>query len=385
MFASECAPSPRKAVSVVDVRRRERSAACDLRAYAEYRRAELADRVAENRVAPDAALAFEMHLPDGAESSGINKTGTLFYTDDERRHGVAVLFTPSRQEVQVDARDGSVILRPPSWQDEDATERAFETYGIFDAQVVRPSVSRVQNVFTQSKDGLYQNVRAGMDVPMTKKQRKKNKERFGDDFEEWVRKQAKTTPSKSSVGSSPSTPSTPSRLSGPSGPSGPSGTPSGPSGTPSSRGAGARADLTRTSSFSSTRMSPLARTSSGQSNKIVSFEFEGCQYTAFSSPVRDDLHVDISPRAAREVARDVVEYPHAHHPFEWYRAREGNTMKRAAHGQLYKKDWVLKSGRTVEVRTFRQIREQDVRHLERLESEHAWARFISKIASRSLD
>lgn len=371
MFASECAPSPRKG-GAFDVRRRERSATYDLKAYSEFRRAELAARVAEDRVAANAALAFDMHLPDVAESTGVNKTGTLFFTDDARLHGVAVLFMPSRQEV--DVRDASVSLRLNPWENEDAAERAFETYGIFDAQAIRPSVSRVQNVFTQSKDGLFQNVRPGTDVPMTKKQRKKNKERFGDDFDEWVRKQAKTTPSRSS---------------GTSGTSGTSG-----ASTPS-RGANACA------------ASPLRRTSSGQiiadlssasrasdssittrltdvSNKIVSFQFEGCQYTVFSSPVRDDLHVDISPRSVWQFARDVVEYPHAHHPFEWYRTREGNTMKRAAYGNLHKKEWVLKSGRTVEVRTFRQIREQDLRHIERLENEHAWTRFFAKIAPRKI-
>lgn len=370
----------------MDVRRRERSVAYDLKAYSDFRRAELAVRVARDKVAATAALAFEMYLPNGAETSGVNKTGTLFYTDDDMRHGVAVLFMPSRQEV--DVCDTSVTLRRNPWENEDAAERVFDTYGIFDAQAIRPSVSRVQNVFTQSKDGLFQNVKMGADVPMTKKQRKKNKERFGDDFEEWVRKQAKTAPSRSSGALTPSRGLCVPRV---------------PRGVDRSD---ASADLTRSSSFSSTFVSPLGRTSSGQiiaeltsgsrasdsnimtrladaSNKIVSFQFEGCQYTAFSSPVRDDLHVDISPREISrddaQSSRDVVEYPYAHHPFEWYRARDGNTMKRAAYGNLHKKDWVIKAGRTVEVRTFKQIREQDLRHLERLESEHEWARFVGKM------
>ena len=62
-----------------DAKKRERkSNVYDMNAYSVFRRAELAEHVAKGLVAGDATLAFEMHLLSGAESTGVNKTGTFF-------------------------------------------------------------------------------------------------------------------------------------------------------------------------------------------------------------------------------------------------------------------------------------------------------------------
>ena len=346
-----------------DGKKRERkSTIYDMNAYSLFRRAELAEHVAKGLVAGDATLAFEMHLLSGVESTGVNKTGTLFFTSEDKRHGVAVLFMPPRQELTV--AEGHVSMKKNPWENEEMAEDAFETYGILDTQSSRPSISRVQNVFTQSKEGLFENDKlgGGENAPVSKKQKQKKKKRIHNDLEEWRQKRAKglpgTTASTPAHGTSATRPQTPS--------------------SQMVSDSGVASNLERTTSFSSTFMSPSPH------GKVVSFQqrqiqFQGSQLTLSISHVRDELHLDISPRDdGQQLARDVVEYPYAHDPIELYKAR-GNTMKRSVYGNIYKKDWVLKCGRSVEVKTFRQIREEDVRHLERLVSEHEWRGFSKRI------
>jgi hypothetical protein len=278
-----------------DGKKRERkSTIYDMNAYSLFRRAELAEHVAKGLVAGDATLAFEMHLLSGAESTGVNKTGTLFFTSEDKRHGVAVLFMPPRQEL---VAEGHVSMKKNPWENEEMAEDAFETYGILDTQSSRPSISRVQNVFTQSKEGLFENDKlgGGENAPVSKKQKQKKKKRLHNDLEEWRQKRAKCVPGTASTpsrGTSATTPRTPS-----------------PHTTSSQKvsDSGVTPNLERTTSFSSTIMSPSPH------GKVVSFQqrqvqFQGSQLTLSISHVRDELHLDISPRDdTQQLARDVVE------------------------------------------------------------------------------
>jgi hypothetical protein len=107
--------------------------------------------------------------------------------------------------------------------------------------------------------------------------------------------------------------------------------------------------------------------------------------TLFTSPdhVDEDIHMDISPRAEIVAPKQVdAKYPYAHYSLEeWSARRESSTGARSTYGGIIKNDLVELVGKSIQVVTLKQVREQDRRHLERLEREYAWQKKLEALIS----
>jgi hypothetical protein len=314
-----------------------------LRKYSKDRTLELNEQKRANLVDVDAQLAYDMVLLY-ADSS--YKTGSIFFKDKDHKHGVAVLFMDARQELIVTAGPDKlkVSLATQYNGHADALNANYARFGIFDVPQVRPVISKVQNVFDTKFHNLMRNDNKKQNIisdPQENKQSmlKWEAERFGTS--EGVKLEVVVKPDElESVSASLITETVP-------------------------------ADV-----FSPEKLAVIKLTS-GSNKKVASFTSGREQYTLIESP-GEELHLEISPSAQHtKPGAHELKFPYAHYSLDEWSSTSWGTE--ANYRSIHKGNWAPQKGKVLEVKTFKQLREEDRRHLERLRSEHAWRQKLSSV------
>lgn len=336
----------------------------DLQVYSAFREKELREHIDNGLVSPDSRLSYEMNIDPHASS--------IFFKDGDMSCAVAVLPTNLRQEIETGGNDNdSVDLKSTPWV---KTFDSYTQHGILDVLHPRPDISKVQNVFTGTKDSIYQKIsQENTQHRSSKRGRRERAEMIKSKMEAWENAKDKKGRCES-LGEDAH-----SEIEGVVLDQCRSETTS-----PESCMAKDFSMSPLVRSLSDTMQAPLSqrialRVSTPEKKvSTVSHANGATRFTLFKTDQLDDLHLDVSPRDRRvdvDTATEGTHYPYAHYSYEdWSKSRRGTKRE---YGNLFKKGWRKKDNKNVQVVTFKQLREEDKRHLERLKSDHEWNKWAS--------
>jgi hypothetical protein len=320
--------------------------------YSAFRTDELAALKRQNLVAADARLAYEMVISDRPERNAASKTGGFFFTDTGRQHGVAVLFTNPRHEITISA-DGIVGLGEQVLGMTKLIHDDYATNGIFDVPSVRLGVSKMQNVFAKDdKHCIFEYLSPNCapsieDGEKSSKAEQKllKKERVEAGLSVWNKGRVKVCETIDDAVE------------------------------PEEQLAAHLEDDLSADNVSSaiTVVSPLSKLNVSMSSpgcSVTSIKMVNEELTLINSPAAGCLHLDTAPTEHAEPGKNHVKYPFVHYTREaWCETEAGDASN---YGTINKKDWTMMTGKTLVVKTLKQIREEDKAHLGRMRRQHAW-------------
>lgn len=328
--------------------------------YSKDRYTELQWYKSSGLIDSNADLAYKMKFSRLKEDE--IKIRAFFYRDDGHKHAVAVLFITPRSDITLIDVEGvcTPTLGTQLIGSGDETRQAFKTHAILDVPKVRPSIKKVENVFCASRDRLVvssSKLRAKQASPKhvsadVRRQHVSDEKKQEDaKMEQWVtNERSKKKQQCPTVVEKENCALTSSKY------------PTIDVGTPADE-----PDAT------------LIRRAVTPKRKWSTFSFAGLWITASTSKHGDVSHVDVSsPTDVAPPALLDIQYPYAHYTREEWVTMENCTAEN--YGQVQKGDWRVAATHTLDVKTLKQLRDEDKRHIGTLKSQHAWNKRMAVFA-----